>query len=70
MSHNYYRISKESDPARYDTIKELNIDSMLKAIVSDESVDISTADLSRYARDYMLRIGMDRQAIERLSQCL
>ena len=43
---------------------------MLKAIVSDESVDISTADLSRYARDYMLRIGMDRQAIERLSQCL
>ena len=67
---NYYRISKESDPARYDTIKELNIDPMLKAIVSDESVDISTADLSRYARDYMLRIGMDRQAIERLSQCL
>ena len=67
---NYYGINEESDPDRYATIKEMNIDVMIKAVVSDESVDITTADLSGYAEDYMLRTGMDAQAIERLKQQL
>ena len=66
---NYYGINKESDPARYGMIKSQNIDVMLKAVVSDESIDISRADLSEYAKDYLLRIGMDAQAIEQLREC-
>ena len=58
---NYYGINEESDPERYKTIKEKNIDPMIKEIIGDESVDITTADLSAYAKKYMLRIGMSEQ---------
>ena len=64
----YYGISQESDPERYDLIKSRNIDAMLEAVVSDESVDISRADLSVYAEDYLLRIGMDEKSIELLRE--
>ena len=63
---NYYGISEETDPEKYDTIKGRNLDAMLKEIVSDESVDISKADLSGYAKDYMLRIGMNEENIDQL----
>ena len=67
---NYYGISKETDPEKYDTIKSKNIDVMIEAVVSDESVDISGADLSGYVKDYLVRIGMDGQTVDSLRERL
>ena len=61
---NYYKITEDSDPAKYTTIKEKNLDAMLKCVVNDTSVDIETADLSVYARNYLLHAGMTDAQID------
>ena len=63
---NYYGINEQTDPERYRILKEQNMDVMLEAIVGDESVDITSADLSKYAEEYLIRIGVSEQAVEKL----
>lgn len=65
---NYYGINREKDPERYETIKRRNIDFMIREVISDENVDITKADLAGYVKDYLLRIGMDEQTIDRLRE--
>lgn len=60
---NYYRINEVKDPAKYKTIKEKNVDAMLKFIVNDPNIDITTADLSEYAKAYLLNAGMREEEI-------
>lgn len=82
---NYYGITEESDPDRYNTIKEQNLDVMLQSIVSDDAADtdaagsaearpdvagLTGAELSGYAKDYLLRIGLDEQTVEKLKERL
>ena len=61
---NYYKINETKDPERYRLILEQNLDAMVKYIVSDENVDIKTADLSGYAREYLKRAEMSDEQIE------
>ncbi len=63
---NYYKITEASDPAKYRTILEKNLDAMLKSVVNNASVDIRTADLSVYARNYLLDAGMSDEQIDAL----
>ena len=63
---NYYEITKESDPVKYDVILDKNLVAMIKVIVGDDSVDITTCDLSAYARNYLLKAGMTEEQIDLL----
>ena len=63
---NYYKINLQKDPEKYHLILEKNLVPMIKALVNDDSVDITTADLSVYVRNYLIRIGMSETAIDRL----
>lgn len=61
---NYYGISKESDPDRYNTIRELNLDAILREIVSDENIDITDADYTECAKKYLSRIGVSEETVK------
>jgi len=61
---NYYEITREKDRAKYDTILEKNLDAMLKTVVGDETVDIKSADLAPYARQYLVRAGMTEEEVD------
>ena len=61
---NYYKISQTKDPERYRLILEQNLDAMVKYIVGDENVNIKTADLSGYAREYLKRAEMSDEQID------
>ena len=62
---NYYGINKTSDPGRYKTIKENNIDPMLRFLAGDMA-DMESADLARCAVNYLRNSGMDDDEIEKL----
>ncbi len=61
---NYYRINQTSDPARYKTILEKNLDAMLAYVISDDSVDMKTADLTVYAENYLRSAGMSEEQLK------
>ena len=61
---NYYKINLEKEPAKYQTILEHNLDAMLQ-FVCGEGVNIKTAELSGYARNYLLKAGMNEAQIDR-----
>ncbi len=61
---NYYRITEIKEPVKYRTILEKNLDAMITAMIGDESVDIRTADLALYAREYLLAAGMTGAQID------
>lgn len=63
---NYYRINAENDPAKYETILNRNLVAMIRYIVGDDAVDITTADLSVYARQFLLSVGMTSGEIDAL----
>ncbi len=60
---NYYKITKESDPSKYQTILKKNLDAMIRTVVGDDAVDIRTADLSAYAKAYLVKAGMQEEQI-------
>lgn len=61
---NYYGITEQSDKTKYDTILDRNLVAMIRYIVNDNSVDITTADLSFYARRFLLSVGMTDAEID------
>ncbi|MDO4416044.1 MAG: tyrosine-protein phosphatase [Erysipelotrichaceae bacterium] len=61
---NYYEINPAKDPAKYQTIKEKNVDAMLKFLMHDPDADLETADLAANARDYLLWAGMSEEQID------
>ena len=68
---NYYGITQTSDIDRYETIKEKNIDIMIAYVTgNDQNVDYRTADLSQYAADFLVKIGMTNEDIETLQNKL
>ena len=70
---NYYGINKQTDPQKYNIIKEKNIDVFLEWIVSfgeDKSADITTADLEACVKAYMRAIGMTDEQIATLKHNL
>ncbi len=67
---NYYGITAESDPAKYNTIKEKNVDAMLRSIIGDETADLAAADLAAYAEDYLKNAGMTEKSVAALREKL
>ena len=63
---NYYEINETKEPTKYKTIKERNIDAMLQFIAGDDNTDITTADLSVFAKQYLLNAGMSEEQLEKL----
>ena len=61
---NYYNITKEKEPDKYQVILEQNLDAMIRSIVDDDSIDFKTADLAVYARSYLLKAGMEEAQID------
>ena len=63
---NYYQISPEKDPARYNTIVENVLDPMIRSMAGDETLDVQAADLSEAAETFLLSGGMKSEEIEAL----
>ncbi|MCR5068029.1 MAG: tyrosine-protein phosphatase [Erysipelotrichaceae bacterium] len=61
---NYYKITQEKDPARYKTILEKNLEAMMQFVINDATVDFKTAELSGYARHYLIQAGMSDAQID------
>ena len=65
---NYYNITKESEPTKYETIKKRNIDAMLLYVTGLENVeDLKTANLNEKIGKYLESIGMERNDIDALT---
>ena len=67
---NYYQINETLDRARYDVIVENVLDPMISAMVGDDSVNVKTADLSRYAEKFLLDAGMTASELTALKDRL
>ncbi len=67
---NYYEINEEKDKAKYDVILDKNLLAMLRTVVGDPEVDLTTADLSACARAYLISCGMAEDAIDTLVERL
>ncbi|MBQ4425262.1 MAG: tyrosine-protein phosphatase [Lachnospiraceae bacterium] len=63
---NYYKINEEKDKVKYDIILEKNLIAMLYTVTGDKTVDLTTADLSAYAKDYLKAAGMTDAQIDLL----
>ena len=61
---NYYKITEQSDKAKYDVILDKNLVSMIRSVVNDDSVDITKADLVPYVEKFLLDAGMTEQQLE------
>ncbi|MBR3394995.1 MAG: tyrosine-protein phosphatase [Firmicutes bacterium] len=63
---NYYQISPEKDPARYNTIVENVLDPMIRSMAGDSGLDLQAADLSEAAEKFLFSGGMKTEEIEAL----
>ena len=63
---NYYQIREDNEPKKYETILNRNLEAMLKFLVNDEKMDPHACDLSKYARAYLIKAGMEEEAIDLL----
>ena len=63
---NYYKITETSDPVKYNTIKEKNIDTMLLTVIGDQNADLGKTDLAAAARNYLSGCGMTDKALDAL----
>ncbi len=58
---NYYQITKEKDPARYDVILKRNLIAMMKYVTGADEEGLKTADLAAAAEKYLLNAGMSEE---------
>ena len=58
---NYYQITKEKDPARYDVILQRNLIAMMKYVTGADEEGLKTADLAAAAEKYLLNAGMSEE---------
>ena len=55
---NYYGITLETDPLRYNIIKQRNVDAMLKFLIENENANLAETEFSSYIRTYLINGGM------------
>ena len=64
---NYYGITKESDPTKYEAILHLNLDGMLSFLAdAEDGTDLTSIDYSGHARAYLKGGGMTDEQIDAL----
>ena len=66
---NYFGITEESDPARYELIAGQLLDPMLRSVAGDDA-DLGTADLGACAERYLTDAGMSSANVEALREHL
>lgn len=64
---NYYGITAQNDQAKYDLIKEKNIDKMLEYVAG---ANYRTADLQKAVEGYLLENGMSETSLRKLQSNL
>lgn len=62
----FYHVTKISDPAKYDMIRNEYFNVLIRHIVKDETVDPVTADLVPYAEQYLREGGMSEADLDSL----
>ena len=62
----FYRVSRISDPAKYNMIRDEYFNVLIRHIVKDETVDPQTADLVFYAEQYLREGGMSEADLDLL----
>ena len=68
---NYYGITRESDPEKFDAIYGLNFDGMMRYLAeADDGADLSTIDYAEPVRNYLRRGGMTDEQIDVLVEKL
>jgi hypothetical protein len=65
---NYYKITLENDPKRYNIIKERNVDAMLEFIVGNNNY--KTIELVSAARNYLSLGGLEDTIIDSIIEKL
>ena len=65
---NYYGVTKETEPAKYDYIKQTNIDAMLRFITSADNVE--EIDLKQATTSFLINYGMSDEQINLLIKVL
>ena len=64
---NYYGITKESSPKKYEAILYLHLDDMLEYLThAEDGADLSKVDFAPYAREYLKKGGMTDEQIDAL----
>ncbi|MBR3356579.1 MAG: tyrosine-protein phosphatase [Solobacterium sp.] len=66
----FYHVTKISDPAKYDMIRNEYFDVLIRHIVKDETVDPVTADLVPYAEQYLREGGMSKADLDFLKAAI
>ena len=69
---NYYRIAIEDDPGKYNTVKEFNLDYMIRFIAdADDDEDVRQIDLKQAAKTYLTgKCKMTEEQVEMLRKRL
>ena len=68
---NYYGITKESDPEKYETIVQELLEPMIRSLMDgNPDADLRTVDLSEQACSFLKRAGMSEDEITRLTEKL
>ena len=63
---NYYGITRENEPEKYNVLVSEILDEMLKFVVNDENVDIRFINLAPYAEKFLLDSGMSQSDLDAL----
>ncbi len=68
---NYYKIDQEKDPEKYELIKTIHIDEMIRyAFDFGEQVNLLTANYKSQVDDYLQYIGLEEEQIHNLADKL
>ncbi|MBQ7560611.1 MAG: tyrosine-protein phosphatase [Synergistaceae bacterium] len=63
---NYYGITRENEPSKYNVLVSEIFDEMLKFVVNNENVDMKSINLAPYAEKFLLDSGMSESDLDAL----
>ena len=63
---NYYEITEAKDKKKYDIILDKNLIAMMYTVAGSKDVDLKTADLAQFAKDYLIKAGMTAAQVDGL----
>lgn len=67
---NFYHISPHNEPEKYRIVIDENFLALMHCLISDDSIDLQTADLVPYAEAYLKSGGMSDADIETLKNTI
>jgi hypothetical protein len=67
---NYYHLSYEKDPAKYDAIAAAKFDDMMTYLAGSDDRDLNQVDWSRTVSEYLYRGGMNEGQVAALTHAV